>query len=388
MKHSQSVRRLTVALAMVLGSVTLAQAVPARISFPGRLASGGGPADGTYQLTFALFDAPAGGTRAWTEPQSLGVVSGLLSAELGAVNPLTPEVFNGAQLYLEVSVESTVLSPRLAIDSVPYAIRAGVATVCEHLGPLFPGDVVDRSGDQSIGGRKHFSSPIEAEVIGNASTVTDGVYSTGSYANPAWLTSLDGAKITGKVANAASADSVGGALSGDVTGTQSATKVVSIQGVAVAATTPGNGDVLTYDPGGAQWRPAPAITVVTNKSSTGSVPALTSTPQFIGPTVSVTVKAGQAGLFTLHTGLFSSSATNQQVWLNVCAQPSGGTLADIAGTDVYAYTPPEINKHGMVSMSTISTFSAAGTYTVGICAATFGVAGGGGEGSAEAILFQ
>jgi len=36
-------------------------------------------------------------------------------------------------------------------------------------------------------------------VTGNAATVTNGLYSTGSYANPSWLTSLDGSKISGTI---------------------------------------------------------------------------------------------------------------------------------------------------------------------------------------------
>ncbi len=43
-------------------------------------------------------------------------------------------------------------------------------------------------------------------ISGNAGTVTNGVYTTGSYANPAWITSLTGSKITGDIAgNAGSA---------------------------------------------------------------------------------------------------------------------------------------------------------------------------------------
>ena len=34
-------------------------------------------------------------------------------------------------------------------------------------------------------------------VSGNAATVTNGVYTTGSYADPTWITSLAGSKITG-----------------------------------------------------------------------------------------------------------------------------------------------------------------------------------------------
>lgn len=43
-------------------------------------------------------------------------------------------------------------------------------------------------------------------ISGNAGTVTNGVVTTGSYANPAWITSLAGSKISGDISgNAASA---------------------------------------------------------------------------------------------------------------------------------------------------------------------------------------
>jgi hypothetical protein len=38
---------------------------------------------------------------------------------------------------------------------------------------------------------------INVDITGNATTVTNGVYTTGSYADPSWITSLDGSKITG-----------------------------------------------------------------------------------------------------------------------------------------------------------------------------------------------
>lgn len=45
-------------------------------------------------------------------------------------------------------------------------------------------------------------------VSGNAGTVTNGVYTSGSYADPAWVTSLAGSKITGSVSSATNADAV------------------------------------------------------------------------------------------------------------------------------------------------------------------------------------
>lgn len=47
------------------------------------------------------------------------------------------------------------------------------------------------------------TNPILGNITGNAATVTNGLYSTGNYSNPSWLTSLDGTKITGDIAGAA-----------------------------------------------------------------------------------------------------------------------------------------------------------------------------------------
>jgi hypothetical protein len=55
--------------------------------------------------------------------------------------------------------------------------------------------VVKLSGDQTIAGVKTFSSTITGSISGNAGTVTDGVVTTGSYADPSWITSLDDGKV-------------------------------------------------------------------------------------------------------------------------------------------------------------------------------------------------
>ena len=72
---------------------------------------------------------------------------------------------------------------------------------------------------------------VTGNVSGNAGTVTNGVYTSGSYANPSWITSLDASKITGLTIDNTSFT---GELEGDVTGTQTAT-VVSFVGGASAA---------------------------------------------------------------------------------------------------------------------------------------------------------
>jgi hypothetical protein len=42
-------------------------------------------------------------------------------------------------------------------------------------------------------------SPINVDTSGNAGTVTNGVYTTGSYVDPTWIASLSGSKITGNI---------------------------------------------------------------------------------------------------------------------------------------------------------------------------------------------
>lgn len=55
--------------------------------------------------------------------------------------------------------------------------------------------VVKLTGDQTIAGTKTFSSTITGSISGNAGTVTNGVVTSGSYADPSWITSLDDGKV-------------------------------------------------------------------------------------------------------------------------------------------------------------------------------------------------
>lgn len=43
------------------------------------------------------------------------------------------------------------------------------------------------------------TNPITGSITGNAATVTDGVVTTGSYADPVWITSLAGSKVSGNI---------------------------------------------------------------------------------------------------------------------------------------------------------------------------------------------
>ncbi len=86
-------------------------------------------ADGTYNMHFAIYDAPAGGTQLWEEPADPAVVpvqvtNGVFTILLGSLVPLSPPVFAGGNTYLEVEVDAQTLQPRQQILSVAYAMVA------------------------------------------------------------------------------------------------------------------------------------------------------------------------------------------------------------------------------------------------------------------------
>ena len=69
--------------------------------------------------------------------------------------------------------------------------------------------VVKLTGDQTIGGTKTFSNTITGSISGNAGTATNGVVTTGSYADPSWITSLAGSKVSGNISgNAANVSGI------------------------------------------------------------------------------------------------------------------------------------------------------------------------------------
>lgn len=73
----------------------------------------------------------------------------------------------------------------------------GTATTIEAIAGK--GAYVALTGNQTIAGTKTFSSTITGSVSGNAGTVTNGVYTNGSYADPSWITSLAGSKVSGNI---------------------------------------------------------------------------------------------------------------------------------------------------------------------------------------------
>ena len=98
-------------------------------NFQGRLDDGANPANGNFEMQFALFDSLAGGSQigSTVARPSVTVINGIFSTQLdfGAA------AFSGAARYVEIGVRPTgttnpftILIPRQQVLSSPYSIKA------------------------------------------------------------------------------------------------------------------------------------------------------------------------------------------------------------------------------------------------------------------------
>jgi hypothetical protein len=101
-------------------------------SYQGRLNANGAPANGAYDLTFALFSSSNGPGQVGGMLTNLntGVSNGLFAVTLD----FGPGVFTGANVWLQIGVrtnsgtEFTLLAPRQPVLPAPYAVMANVAS--------------------------------------------------------------------------------------------------------------------------------------------------------------------------------------------------------------------------------------------------------------------
>lgn len=97
-------------------------AVPGSINYQGRLERDNAPITGVIHLFFRIYNAASAGTMRWQSPELIVTAAqGIFSANI--VPPW--DVFSRSEtLYLEVQVESDVLTPREPLNSVAYALVA------------------------------------------------------------------------------------------------------------------------------------------------------------------------------------------------------------------------------------------------------------------------
>jgi hypothetical protein len=176
--------------------------VPATLSYQGLLedASGVLVPDGTYSLTFRLYNQAGGGTALWSETQSLPVSGGVFSAVLGSVTSITLPF--DVQYWISLQVASNPELPRVVLTSAPYALRASVAE--SLVGGS--GDVTAVYADNGLTGGATSGEAHLSVGVGTGLTVeADQVHLSETYATGA---AYDGRFVNEAQANSITADMV------------------------------------------------------------------------------------------------------------------------------------------------------------------------------------
>ena len=357
-------RKLTLAVAMmaaiVVGPRRARAAVPSTLAEEGRLVdSSGNPVTGTVILHFALYAGAAGGPALWTEQQSVQVSQGYFGVQLGSVTALPASAFDGTVRYLGIAVGTDAeMTPREAINSVPYALIANDAT-----GDINPTSVTV-NGTQVIDSNGNWVGP----TTGLAGTA--GPTGPQGPAGPAGPTGATGAQGPQGPAGPTGATGPQGAQ-----GAQGAAGPSGAQGPAGAEGPQGAQGVAgpagpTGATGAAGAKGATGATVPSGVVATahlvGSIGTIASGASwtFAGPSASVTVASGQR-LTGAATGSMGCSSGDCTFGLSLCYQTGSGALTPFESGSNFMFTgSPE----GFSAISITTTVTpAAGTYNVGMC---------------------
>ena len=113
------------------------------------------------------------------------------------------------------------------------AAAASASEAAGYAASINPADLVHISGTETITGAKTFSQAITGSITGNSGTVTNGVYTSGSYADPAWITSIAGSKVSGNISGNAANVTGTVAVANGGTGATSASSARTNLGVAI-----------------------------------------------------------------------------------------------------------------------------------------------------------
>jgi len=170
--------------AMVFFSVSFsAQAtITKEISYQGKLtnASNVAVANGNYDMIIRIYDADSGGSCLWSAQGSCGsptarsvaVANGIFSIMLGETgdNPITLDFNSSYYLGVQVGVDAE-MTPRKKVGAAGYAFNADRLDGLDSATANTVSTIVARDGSGNFS-----AGTITATLVGNASTVTNGVY--------------------------------------------------------------------------------------------------------------------------------------------------------------------------------------------------------------------
>lgn len=179
MKTMNTVRRM-IALAVVFlccaTTVTFAQ-VPRIITFQGLAKNAAGaPLNGSFNLTFRLYDVLTNGLPLWTETHTnVPINRGIFAVPLGVFTPLSPPF--DQQYWISVAVGTNPeMSPREPLTSAPYALRAAEV---DNLGPNTLSTVTNILNSQNVSILATVTNVVETQSSNILATVTNIVNTVG-----------------------------------------------------------------------------------------------------------------------------------------------------------------------------------------------------------------
>lgn len=199
-----------------------AAAVPSLINFQGKLLdTNGNPRNGTYSMTFSIWDAASGGSQLWSETQgSVPVSNGVFSVQLGAVSSIATSVFSGASTYLQVQIGGETASARQRLVTSPYAYRssiaddvaAGSANYIQNTASLQSGATFYVSSG-TVSGPLRVGGAITAGSGNNQITTATGLLDAAKLSG-----TVPSANVSGTYSNALTLSNAGNSISGNGSG--------------------------------------------------------------------------------------------------------------------------------------------------------------------------
>ncbi|HZS40332.1 MAG TPA: hypothetical protein VFF06_26050 [Polyangia bacterium] len=115
---------VTAAVALLGGSA--GADLPRQLNVQGRLLDNSGtPKDGTFSISFTIYDAPTGGNSCHSETDTVPVNHGLFNTYLGYPSGISANCSFANAAYIEMKVGSdSPMSPRMVVPIAAYSITA------------------------------------------------------------------------------------------------------------------------------------------------------------------------------------------------------------------------------------------------------------------------
>jgi hypothetical protein len=146
--------------------------VGSKITYQGQLAdASGNPLSGSHSFKFELYDAASAGTKQWEQLRSnVQVQAGIFSVQLD----VDANDFDGRALWLAITVDGQLLSPRQELTPAPYALglRPGARVYGDLPEPALEGSNAEGAG---VGGHSDAGYGVVGHTDGDSEWQAAGV---------------------------------------------------------------------------------------------------------------------------------------------------------------------------------------------------------------------